>query len=62
MPRRLRPSAASDRGGGDGLRAIADGFAELTKDDHQGLGWEFPLYDALHAFCKLELAEGRKAA
>jgi len=37
---------------GDGLGAIAHGFALLTKDDHQKLEWEFPLYDALYAYCK----------
>jgi hypothetical protein len=37
---------------GDGLDAIAHGFALLTNDDHQKLDWEFPLYDALYAFCK----------
>ena len=34
---------------GEGLRAIAHGFAALTPDDHQKLEWEFPLYDALYA-------------
>jgi hypothetical protein len=37
---------------GDGLKAIAHGFALLTKDDHQKLSWEFPLYDALYAYCR----------
>jgi hypothetical protein len=37
---------------GDGLKAIAYGFALLTTDDHQKLGWEFPLYDALYAYCQ----------
>lgn len=37
---------------GDGLKAIAHGFALLTTDDHQKLGWEFPLYDALYAYCQ----------
>jgi hypothetical protein len=37
---------------GDGLRAIAHGFARLTTDDHRKLEWEFPMYDALYAFCK----------
>ena len=35
---------------GEGLKAIAHGFAILTKDDHQKLEWEFPMYDALYAF------------
>ena len=40
---------------GEGLEAIAPGFAILTADDHQKLEWELPMYDALYAFC------GRKA-
>jgi len=35
---------------GEGLQAIARGFAILTTDDHQKLEWEFPMYDALYAF------------
>ena len=37
---------------GQGLEAIARGFAILTADDHQKLEWEFPMYDALYAFCR----------
>ncbi|MBI4567170.1 MAG: chromate resistance protein [Planctomycetes bacterium] len=37
---------------GDGLEAIARGFAFLTGDDHQKLAWEFPMYDALYQFFK----------
>lgn len=35
-----------------GLRAIAKGFALVAADDHQKLQWEFPMYDALYAYCK----------
>ncbi|MBI3267847.1 MAG: chromate resistance protein [Planctomycetes bacterium] len=45
---------------GDGLGAIAHGFALLTKDDHQKLAWEFPMYDALYAWCKDRVAAGGK--
>ena len=41
---------------GEGLRAIAHGFASLTTDDHQKLAWEFPLYDALYAECQRRIA------
>jgi hypothetical protein len=41
---------------GDGLDAIAHGFAILTNDDHQKLAWEFPLYDALYAYCRQKLS------
>jgi hypothetical protein len=37
---------------GDGLKAIAHGFALVTGDDHQKLVWEFPMYDALYECCQ----------
>lgn len=37
---------------GDGLYAIAHGFALLTTDDQRKLEWEFPMYDALYAWAK----------
>ena len=42
-------SAASE---GDGLRAIATGFSLLGHDDFGLMGLEFPVYDALYAWCK----------
>jgi hypothetical protein len=39
---------------GDGLEAIARGFATITADDHRKLEWEFPMYDALYAFLSAE--------
>jgi hypothetical protein len=39
---------------GDGLLAIAKGFALLTTDDHRKLEWEFPLYDALLEWCRMK--------
>lgn len=41
---------------GDGLDAIAHGFALVTKDDHQKLEWEFPMYDALYAWCRKKVS------
>lgn len=41
---------------GDGLAAIARGFALLTKDDQRKLDWEFPMYDALYAWAKEKTA------
>ena len=41
---------------GDGLKAIARGFAALTADDHQKLEWEFPMYDALYVYCQRQMA------
>jgi hypothetical protein len=34
-----------------GLKAIAEGFGLVYTDDHDILAAEFPLYDALHAWC-----------
>jgi hypothetical protein len=34
-----------------GLKAIAEGFGLVFADDHAILEAEFPLYDALHAWC-----------
>ena len=42
-------SAASE---GDGLRAIATGFSLLGHDDFKLMELEFPLYDALYAWCQ----------
>jgi hypothetical protein len=45
--RTIAPEAA-------GLQAIAHGFATLCADDHRKLVLEFPLYDALFAWCQAE--------
>lgn len=38
-----------------GLRAIAEGFYLSCPDDHEKLQQEFPLYDALYAWCQHRL-------
>jgi hypothetical protein len=35
-----------------GLYALASGFRELARDDHENLRLQFPAYDALHRFCQ----------
>ena len=35
-----------------GLEAIAEGFRSVGKDDHDILRLEFPVYDALYAYCR----------
>ena len=35
-----------------GLKAIAEGFAETGRDDFDRLEKQFPLYDALYAWCR----------
>ena len=37
-----------------GLKAVAEGFQVLAKNDHDKMEREFPTYDALYAFCKLK--------
>ena len=34
-----------------GLEAIAEGFRLVYRDDHEQIEREFPVYDALYAFC-----------
>ncbi|MCL4241991.1 MAG: chromate resistance protein [Dehalococcoidia bacterium] len=41
-----------------GLEAIAEGFRAIGRDDHEILRLEFPVYDALLAFCRSEAAAG----
>ncbi len=41
-----------------GLEAIAEGFRSVGKDDHDILRLEFPVYDALYAYCR-QKAEAR---
>jgi hypothetical protein len=41
-----------------GLQAIAHGFAAICADDHRKLEIEFPVYDALYAWCQAQ-ASGR---
>jgi len=47
--RQLTPESA-------GLYAAATGFQAISKDDHENMARQFPLYDALYAYCR---AKGR---
>ena len=40
-----------------GLRAIAEGFYLVCPDDYEKLGREFPVYDALYAWCQHRVAQ-----
>ena len=42
-----------------GLLAIAQGFSEAYANDHEQLAAELPVYDALYAWCRNEVAAGR---
>jgi hypothetical protein len=37
---------------GAGLEAAAEGFRIISKDDYDNMRLQFPLYDALYAYCK----------
>jgi hypothetical protein len=44
-----------------GLLAVAEGFHLLELDDHRQLELSLPVYDALYAWCRNEVAAGRRA-
>ena len=41
-----------------GLYAVASGFREISRDDHENMARQFPVYDALYAYCRQGLARG----
>jgi hypothetical protein len=43
---------------GAGLEAAALGFRLIAKDDHENIRFQFPLYDALYAYCKWRVEQG----
>jgi hypothetical protein len=43
----------------EGLVAVATGFSINSKDDFENMAKQFPVYDALHTFCKSKLAKGQ---
>jgi len=43
-----------------GLEAAATGFRLLAKDDHENQRLQFPLYDALYAYCRWKVEKGGK--
>ena len=45
-----------------GLLAVAEGFSLLELGDERQLELSLPVYDALYAWCKQEVAQGRAAA
>ena len=38
-----------------GLRAAAEGFRLISGNDHENMDLQFPLYDALYAYCKAKV-------
>ena len=43
-----------------GLEAAATGFRLVAKDDHENQRLQFPLYDALYAYCRWKVEEKGK--
>ncbi len=43
---------------GAGLEAAATGFRLISKDDQENLRLQFPLYDALYAYCQWRVKSG----
>jgi hypothetical protein len=43
---------------GRGLEAIATGFSLRFPDDEENLEYQFDMYDALYAWCRLQAAKG----
>ena len=43
-----------------GLKSIAQGFRLISKNDHENMDKQFPVYDALYAYCKYKLESRRK--
>lgn len=41
-----------------GLEAAATGFRLIARDDHENQRLQFPLYDALYAYCKWKVETG----
>jgi hypothetical protein len=39
-----------------GLYAAASGFRLIAKDDHDNMARQFPMYDALYAYCRSKAA------
>ena len=39
-----------------GLYAAATGFQAISRDDHDNMSQQFPLYDALYAYCRAQAA------
>ena len=49
-----RPSNPAPEG--EGLRAVATGFSLMGLTDHQILELQFPVYDALYAYCQKKVS------
>ncbi len=41
-----------------GLHAVATGFQAISRDDFENMARQFPVYDALYAFCQRQVSGG----
>ncbi len=41
-----------------GLYAVASGFRLVSRDDHENMARQFPVYDALYAYCREQADRG----
>jgi hypothetical protein len=41
-----------------GLYAVASGFREISRDDYENMTRQFPVYDALYAYCQGRVPRG----
>jgi len=41
-----------------GLYAVATGFQAISRDDFENMARQFPVYDALYAFCQRQVSGG----
>ena len=39
---------------------MASGFRLISRDDHENMARQFPVYDALYAYCEEQMARGRQ--
>lgn len=53
-------SLANPRPESAGLEAMALGFRQIAKDDHDNLRLQLPAYDALYAYCEWRIREKGK--
>lgn len=38
-----------------GLETVAEGFRQISTDDYENMMKQFPVYDALYAYCKMKV-------
>ena len=57
---RVADGGTGDQAEAAGLEAASTGFRLIAKDDHDNQRLQFPLYDALYAYCKWKVEEQGK--